>query len=445
MKKMTRRNFLLNTLTSAATLPLASLLPRTGQAAGDYRALVCVLLEGGADSFNMIVPTQTTPYNKYAQLRGNMALPKNELLPLAGTDYGLHPRMNEMHDFFAQGRMAIVANLGTLIQPVTHEEAAAGTNLPLHLFSHNSQRDLWMTANARNIERTGWAGRLKAAMDRDNAFFNVSVNGRNLMQRGPDGDAMVINGDIAPFDDFYRVRNGDTDPGLPYRKMIHLGMSDRNALVSDFARTRQDELNLLENAGGMLDGIETSTSFPPGVHESGKPLGEQLRLVARLIQAAQIPDNVPGNPRRQIFFVNHHGWDTHNTPLDSNNHQVDYLDKSLGAFLAEMQALGLDDQVTTFTISDFGRSLTPNGSGTDHGWGGHAWVMGGAVHGGILGTMPRMEINSPDALDDRLIPKLAVEQYLATLANWLGAEDSHLDAAFPNLGSFSSSNLGFMG
>ncbi|WP_457675515.1 DUF1501 domain-containing protein [Thiolapillus sp.] len=445
MKNMTRRNFLKHSLVSAASLSMAALVPTVRAAGGnEYRALVCVLLEGGADSCNMLVPTGTDAWENYHQLRGNMALARTELLELPGYDYGLHPRMTKLQQLFGQGQLAVIANVGPLVQPVSREEAAAGENIPLHLFSHNSQRDLWMTANARNIERTGWAGRLKARMADNSPFFNTSVSGRDLMQRGPGGDAMVVNGDIAPFDDFYRVRDGDTDAGLPYRKMIRLGQKHENLLVRSFADTRQNELELLESAGGMLDGVETSTAFPTGVHESGKPLGEQLQLVARLIQASQIPGNVPGNPQRQIFFVNHHGWDTHNTPLDSNSHQVDYLDKSLGAFMQEMHALGLENQVTTFTISDFGRSLTANGSGTDHGWGGHAWVMGGAVNAGIHGTMPDIKINSPDALDDRLIPTLSVEQYLATLSRWFGAGEDDIDVAFPNLGSFSTRDLGFM-
>ncbi len=445
MKSLNRRTFLKAALASAISAPLTSMLPRLANAAppDDYKALVCVLLEGGADSFNMLVPTGTSAHARYRQLRGDMSLARNQLLALEGWRQGLHPRMERMHGLFEDGDLAIVANVGTLVQPVSRAEVLANQNLPLHLFSHNSQRDLWMTANARNPQRGGWAGHLAERLN-GGPFFNISVSGRNLMQRGIGRDTLTLDGDIAPFDDFYRVRDGDTDPGRPYRRMIQAARHHANRLVSQFANARQDELDLRENAGGMLDGIGNAVEFSTGAHETGKPLGEQLALVSRLIQASQIPGNVPGDPRRQIFFVNYHGWDTHNTPLHSNSHLVDYLDESLGAFQREMRILGLENQVTTFTISDFGRSLTPNGAGTDHGWGGHAWVMGGAVSGGIHGDLPAIQVNSPDAVDDRLIPTTSVEQYLATLSTWLGADPSDIRAAFLNIDSFATADLGFM-
>ncbi|WP_353662456.1 DUF1501 domain-containing protein [Hydrogenimonas sp. SS33] len=152
-------------------------------------------------------------------------------------------------------------------------------------------------------------------------------------------------------------------------------------------------------------------------------------------------ENFPGHPKRQIFFVNKHGWDTHDS---DNEHQAGYLSRSLGAFQKALDEMGLSDQVTTFTVSDFGRSLSPNGAGTDHGWGSHAFVMGGAVKGGrIYGTIPRIEPDSPDAWHDRLVPTIAMESYLATLAAWLGIAESDLDAIFPNLKSFNDRNLGF--
>lgn len=444
MKPMNRRSFLKTALATAASAPLASLLPRAATAApgNDYRALVCVLLEGGADSFNMLVPTASGAYDDYRQLRGEMALARNELLGLSGTAHGLHPRLSRLHALYEQGELAVVANVGTLKRPLSRDDALAGNDLPANLFSHNSQRDMWMTANARDMQRSGWAGRLADALG-GGPFFNISITSRNLMQRGS-RDALTIAEEVYPFDDFYRLRGGDTDLGQPYRQMILAARQHPNLLVKNFADMRQAELELLEAAGGMLEGIETHIEFPTGVDETGRPLGSQLAQVSRLLQARQIPGNVPGDPPRQIFFVNYHGWDTHNTPLHSDSHLVDYLDESLHAFYQELRILGLENQVTTFTISDFGRSLTPNGSGTDHGWGGHAWVMGGAVSGGIHGTMPAVQIDSPDAIDDRVIPTTSVEQYLATLATWLGADNADIGVVFPNIGSFATMDLGFM-
>ncbi len=440
MKEPSRRTFLRAVLATAAS----PLLPGKALAgsADDYRALVCVLLEGGADSFNMVVPTGSSDWNRYRQLRGDMAVPRGELLPLGGSSWGLHPRLRRLHQRFEGGELAIVANVGTLVQPVGQAEAAAGEHLPANLFSHNSQRDLWMTADARRPRRTGWAGRLADVLG-GGPFFNISVTSPNLMQRGS-REALVIASDIYPFDDFYRLRDGDTDMGLPYRRMIQAARTHANPLVEEFARTRQAELDLFEEAAGMLDGIETHVEFPWGEHETGRPVGDQLAQVARIIQARQISGRIPGDPARQLFFVNYHGWDTHNTPLNSDSHLLDYLDEALDAFYRELRLLGMESQVTTFTISDFGRSLTPNGAGTDHGWGGHALVMGGAVSGGIHGRMPAMEPGSPDALEGRMIPGLAVEQYLEPLARWLGLESSGMPAVFPNRGSFPAGSLSLM-
>ena len=190
---------------------------------------------------------------------------------------------------------------------------------------------------------------------------------------------------------------------------------------------------------GLFDGLKEIPPFPAGVHETGKPLGEQLRLVAQILS---VHNNFPGRPRRQIFFVNHHGWDTHDS---DNAHQSEYLSECMTTFQDTMERLGLEDRVTTFTLSDFGRSLSPNGAGTDHGWGNHALVMGGAVRGGeIYGTMPRISPDSPDAWEDRMIPTLASEQYLAEIVRWFGADNDDLDVIFPNLHTFGGPAPEFM-
>ncbi len=171
-----------------------------------------------------------------------------------------------------------------------------------------------------------------------------------------------------------------------------------------------------------------------------------LLFCGQVAKMLSVKDRLPGSPKRQIYFVNYHDWDTHAAPLDAASHKVDYLDKCLGAFADALNQLGLENNVTTCTISDFGRSITPNGAGTDHGWGSHAFVMGGAVNGGdIYGLMPEISANSPDAIEDRVIPTTAVEQYLATIASWFGASSADLDVIFPNLHSFPSNNLGFLG
>ena len=453
--RQTRRQFLKTALALAAgASPFVSFsrqfgLARAADSSGGYKALVCVLLEGGADSFNMVVPRSVASHSDYSTVRGDMALAADSLLDITptnysdGTYYGLHPTMTRMHGLFNDSRLAIVANVGTLVQPVTAAEVANGAPVPNQLFAHNTQRDLWMTANAARIEKAGWAARLADLFDPGQELFNITVGGKNLMQRGGAQPAFEFDGDdIYAFDDFYSFRT-DGRLGEAYRQILDLDTAHANHLVQSFANSRIRSIRL-SNALSEVFGSAQSFSFPDGVHETGTPLGRQLEAVARMLS---VRDSLPGQPKRQVYFVNYHDWDTHASPLDAESHKVDYLDKCLGAFADALETLGLTSRVTTFTISDFGRSITPNGVGTDHGWGGHAYVMGGAVRGGdIYGAMPAIKANSPDAISDRVVPTTSVEQYLAPIVSWFGVSDTELDSLFSNLHSFTQNqnNLDFM-
>ncbi len=454
MKKyINRRDFLkLLAATAAASSPLFSLFGASGNSyaatiGSEYKAIVCVLLEGGADSFNMVVPRSGQAYAEYTTIRENMALVNTSLKPLApvnyddGVEYGFHPKMNRMHTLFTEHKLAVIGNVGTLVQPVTKTQVENGAPVPNQLFAHNTQRDLWMTSNAAVAERAGWAARLADIFDNSSELFNVTVGGKNLMQTGGAQKAFEFGGgDIYAFDDFYAFRD-DGALGEAYRQILGQNSANAHKLINTFADSQQQSIGLSNELSGVFNNAATFTGFSNGVHETGTPLGKQLQAVARMLS---IKDDLPGTPRRQIFFVNQHDWDTHAGALDAESHKVAYLDESLGAFADALVQLGLEDQVTTCTISDFGRSITPNGAGTDHGWGGHTYVMGGAVQGGdIYGVMPQIKANSPDAIGDRVIPTTSVEQYLATIATWFGASDTDLDVIFPNLSSFSTRNLGF--
>ena len=452
-KSLNRRQFIKGLLAAAATTsPLVSVMRQSGLAmaatiGNDYKAIVCVLLEGGADAFNMVVPRSGGSYNAYSTVRENMALSASSLLPLTpatyndGVQYGLHPTMTRMRDLFTDHKLAVIANVGTLVQPVTKAEVENGAPVPNQLFAHNTQRDLWMTANAAQAEQAGWAARVADIFDPGQELFNVTVGGKNLMQRGGNHPAFEFSGDdIYAFDDYYAFRE-DGRLGEVYRQLLARDANHENLLVGSFAKERQRGIRLANDLSEVFD-TAASFTFPDGVHESGTQLSDQLEAVARMLS---VKDSLPGSPKRQIYFVNYHDWDTHATPLDAESHKVDYLDKCLGAFADALVQLGLENKVTTCTISDFGRSITPNGAGTDHGWGSHAFVMGGAVSGGeIYGVMPQIKADSPDAIEDRVIPTTAVEQYLATIASWFGASSADLDVIFPNLHSFPQRNLGFV-
>ncbi len=453
-KHFNRRDFLkLSAATAVASSPLFSLFGTftNSQAAtigSEYKAIVCVLLEGGADSFNMVVPRSGQAYTEYSTIRENMALSDTSLRPLTsasyndGVEYGFHPKMEAMHTLFTENKLAVIGNVGTLIQPVTKTQIDNGAPVPNQLFAHNTQRDLWMTSNAAVTERAGWAARLADIFDNSSELFNITVGGKNLMQRGGAQKAFEFSGgDIYAFDDFYAFRN-DGALGEAYLQILGQNSANTNKLIKTFSDSQQQSIRMSNELSGVFNNAGTFTGFTNGVHETGTPLGKQLEAVAKVLS---VKDDLPGAPRRQIFFVNQHDWDTHAGALDAESHKVNYLDESLGAFADALTQLGMEDQVTTCTISDFGRSITPNGAGTDHGWGGHAYVMGGAVRGGdIYGIMPQIKANSPDAMSDRVIPTTSVEQYLATIATWFGASNDDLDVIFPNLSSFPTRNLGFL-
>ncbi len=443
----------------AASLALAPLAGWRRLAAaeleGPYKALVVVLLEGGADVFNMIAPTQRDAHADYRRARDVIALPRDSLLPfthanrngLNPLDWGMRDTMDGMHRLFESGKLAIVANVGTLVRPVTAEEAANGAPVPFELFAHNTQRAQWMFGDATGSQRQGWSARVGDRFYASgNPYFNVNVaDTGSILQTGGAAEAIhfdeaAISPDTMTYYGF-GPESGGGELGTVYQRLYDLKQSSGNRLMAALARQRMTELLRPDALEGLFDTVRQFDGFGDGVHETGKPLGRQLELVAQILSVHDaFRDRYGAN--RQIFFVNHHGWDTHDS---DNAHQVEYLSQSLEAFQQAVASMGMENQVTTLTISDFGRSLTANNAGTDHGWGSHAFVMGGAVRGGdIYGRMPELRPDSPDAWSDRIVPTLAVEQYLATVIRWFGAAEADIDQIFPNLSAFADRDLGFM-
>ena len=454
-----RRQFLGLSLAAAALTPLSGLARQLEAKAptpdAPYKALVVVLLEGGADVFNMIAPTEADRYADYQATRQNIALPRNSLLPFSHSNsnglnpdsYGMRDNMGAMHRLFEEGKLAIIANTGTLLQPVTRSDVENGAPVPFELFAHNTQRSQWMLGSATGAEHQGWGARIGDRLYAEgNPWFNVNVSdSNNLLQTGGAADAIHFDEAYVSPNTMTRYgfgpESGGGELGRVYQTLYKQQQESSHLLMATFARKRMEELLHPDRLEGLFDNVLEFTGFSDGVHETGKPLGRQLELVAQILSVRQeFQDRFQTN--RQIFFVNQHGWDTHDS---DNAHQVGYLSESLGAFQNALAEMGIEDQVTTLTLSDFGRSLTSNSAGTDHGWGSHAFVMGGAVNGGdIYGRMPQMRNDSPDAWSDRMIPTTAVETYLASVARWFGLSDAELDSVFPNLSSFPDRNLGFM-
>ena len=413
---------------------------------GGYRALVCVFQYGGNDAFNMLVPTNGTGYAQYNASRAALAIPQNQLLPLTpaappagGGSFGLHPSMSGLQTLFNSGKAAIVSNVGPLLYPITKAQYQAGSvPVPAQLFSHSDQQVLWQTPAAETGNRRGWGGRLADLFSSSNPnqqlSMNISIDGENVFQAG---------NTVVPYfvgdDGVQGVYFVNEEPWNAPRRNAFLALRDLNhghAMQREYAaRMRRAMDNEAMVTAALAGAPPLTVSFP------NTAIGRQLRMVARLISARSALQM-----DRQIFFVGQGGYDTHASQLNDHGPLLGNLSAALSAFYAAMTSLNLGSDVTTFTASDFGRTLSINGDGTDHGWGSHHLVIGDAVRGGrIYGTPPNLTVGGPDDADwGQVIPTLSVDQYAATLASWYGLSNDDRALVFPNLGRFASPNLGFM-
>ena len=401
----------------------------------DYRALVCVFLSGGHDSFNMLVPRGSDEYQEYAEIRRGLSLSRDDLLPLSATvegqqELGLHPELSKTRDAFDSGDLAFVANVGTLQQPVTKENYQLSPQfLPDGLFSHSDQQKQWHTSLPDRSSTSGWLGRLSATLkdlNQPGSFTSaISVAGVNLVQTSPGVLPYVIGNEGS---------KGLVDWNNPNwaigRSVVssQLDLEYKNLLQRTFLSRKKDALernNVFSEAVKSVD-LE-------GVQIGGGSLGDQLKMVFQTIRA-----RAALGVRRQTFFVELGGWDLHSLLLEPHRLLLRQLDDALGDFQKALNADGLSDQVTTFTASDFGRSLTSNGQGSDHGWGGHQIVVGGAVDGGrIYGEYPDLYEDNPlDVGRGRIIPTTSVDEYFAELACWFGVSRQQLPIVIPNLNRF---------
>ena len=443
----------------------------------DYKALVCILLSGGNDSNNWVVPTDTTTFDQYTQIRANLALPQSSLLPLCqtgtsgaayadsdGHTYGFHPACPELQTLFGEDKLAVLFNVGTLVRPTTRAQYTSSTSKfyqPPQLFSHSDQVTQWQTSIPDAPPATGWAGRVADLLDAStnrngNISMSVSLNGANTFQIGnivsqyqvSTSGAVVATGD----------QMSATGARLAAMKNI-LALSDPNLQRNAYAGVVKNAIavgDLLNTAvaGTVLDSF-WSVPFP------NTTLGNQLKMVARLIEARgnpATPATGKFNMSRQTFFCGVGGYDTHTSQVSVNGTDqptsasgahyklLDEVSACMFAFQRAMEQLGIGNKVTTFTASDFSRTLPTNSQGSDHGWGAHHLIMGGAVKGGrTYGKLPTFAINGPDDTGlGRWIPTLAVDQYSATIAKWFGVDSGNIAAVFPNLSRFASSDLGFM-
>jgi uncharacterized protein (DUF1501 family) len=450
MTRHTRRDLLRLTCCSAVGASLVSGLSKLGlvsalaQGTTDYKALVCIFLFGGNDGNNVLVPTDSR-YTQYLQARSVLALPQNQLLPLqvgGQSIYGLHPNMPEMQGYFNnQKSLAIVTNVGTLVQPTTQASYRAFTNLPANLFSHSDQQDQWQSAQLAGTPLSGWAGRVADNVQTFNAAAQfppiLSISGSPVFCTGITTRPFSMDPGQPPglqgFDTSAasQARYTATQQLLTFDSGLSM-VQAANAVTGQAVKFAQVLSNALKN------GPTLQTKFPI------TDLGQQLQQVAQVI-AAQSALGV----KRQIFFCATGGFDTHADQLPQQVQLLSTVSQGMSAFYQATQELGVANQVTAFTLSEFGRTLEPGSNGgSDHAWGSHQLVLGGAVKGNaIYGTFPTLALGGPDDADQngRWIPTTALDQYAATLATWFGVSAANLTSIFPNLANFSASNLGFMG
>ncbi len=418
---------------------------------GGYKAIVCLFMYGGNNSFNWFVPTSATQYATYATSRSNLALPVNSLLPLNGTasdgaSYGIHPSCPEIQSLYNAGHAAVICNIGTLVRPVTPAQARSGAYpLPSQLFSHIDQETSWMTSIANSPERYGWAGRVADLLvskgGSPNLSYNIDIGGSNYWQEGRLTEPYALGTSGAAILDVTGTNYRNGLRAQAEMDLIAQAQADANPMLQQYAAIQNNasaKVNLVNNAFAAAGGI--TTTFPSIPGDTG--LGAQLHEVVQTIKAqSQIGDN------RQFFFVQLSGFDTHNLELSTQQALLGILSKNLNAFWTALGEIGQQSNVTLFTASDFGRSLGSNGDGSDHAWGGHSLVLGGAVQGGkYYGTMPNLAINGPDDFGNgRIVPTTSTDQHAATLSRWFGVADSDLNSIFPNLPNFTTRNLGFLG
>jgi uncharacterized protein (DUF1501 family) len=430
---------------------------RAGALPADYKALVCLFLAGGNDANNMIVPFDTDGYNAYASAagRGAIALPRTQLLEIKprtsdGRAWALHSSLNAdvagtnnsgLKSLFDAGKMALLANTGTLVVPTTKAQySARSVPLPPQLFSHNDQQVEWQSSIPDKPFSTGWGGRVA---DLTNAFngnssisMSISLNGQNSFQVGK----RIVQFAVNPGGAISLSSSAGSSTAAGIRTLAQndlLARQNANLFEAAFAGITQNAIADSAMLSGILAG---NPPFTTAFSTSG--LGQQLRTIARLIAAApQL------GLKRQIFFARIGGWDLHDAQLGAHANLFADVSRNVAAFHRATVELGAAEQVTLFTASDFGRTYNTNGDGSDHGWGSNHFVVGGAVKGGdIYGRMADLTIRGPDDAGTRgmWIPTTSVDEYSATLAAWFGVSATDLPLVFPNLGRFANPNLGFV-
>lgn len=416
----------------------------------DYKALVCIMFSGGIDSFNMLIPRSQTAYAQYAKTRSNLALAQNDLRPVSadnsdpeGREFGFHPSMANMQTLFQRGKLAYVSNVGTLVRPMNKYEYYNGVvQAPLGLYSHSDQQQQWQTGVPHERASIGWGGKIAdlmySANNNQTISMNISLGGSNLFQNGENS----VEYSIDPY-------NGST--GIEgYHDDYHFMLKYRKQAIDAMVQPVYDDIfknTYVKTIKKSMDGNEMLSSVINNAPIFNNPFTSEhyfsrsLEMVAKTISGRNTLD-----VKRQIFFVEMGGWDMHDELIDNQRDLLTVVDEALGKFYTALEQMGVAEQVTTFSLSEFSRTLTSNGNGTDHAWGSNVFVMGGAVNGKqIYGQFPSLALSNDNWNSDTnpldvgggvFLPTTSTDEYFAELALWFGVPKSDLTLLYPNIGYF---------
>lgn len=448
---------MLNALMQLKITGNAVAAPASG-AANDHKALVCVFLTGGNDSFNTLVPTTAGEYGNYLASRSNIALPApgaaGGVLPInslntPGRTFGVHPSMSALQSLFNSQKAAFVANVGTLVEPIPDVAAynSGRFELPKSLFSHTDQQAEWQTSLPQQVSAlTGWAGRMADCMNIANdpdgkVPMSISLSGNNVLQTGTSISPYTIEESGA-----VSLEGAQDTSGLNVLRANAASSlmeeTYHSVLERAYAEETKNSLDSFDAFSAAVNGVSLRTPFP------SSRFGSNLEMISKSIAGAPALGQ-----KRQIFFVEFSGWDDHANLIQNHALRLEDLSNSISAFQASMEDQGISDNVTLYTFSDFSRTLRSNGAGTDHAWGGNQLVVGGAVKGGrIYGEYPD-NLLLGQGLDvgrnGRLLPTTSCDLYYAELAQWFGVSLSDLSTILPNLSRFHTASateapLGFL-
>ncbi|WP_367989633.1 DUF1501 domain-containing protein [Vibrio sp. NTOU-M3] len=428
---ITRRSFLLG-------LGAASLIPNLGWAtnSGDYKALVCLVLQGGNDGFNMLIPTNNQHHEIYRSSRKSISIEKSTILPtkLKAVDrygdevsLGLHPSMGEIAELCNKEHLHAIVNCGVLKMPMSKEDINLAPNM---LFSHSSQTEEWNKGNAVAHETSGWANRLFKHISINNTILPplFSFNGQSSLLAGSQKYNALSPSNSATMDFTLDSLRQEFANGLNSKPKTELHKHFRNMM--------RDSLYASKESKDIFSYSDIDTLNNPS-----NPLSIQLNSVMKFIRAREYLGQ-----NRQVFMVKVGGYDTHSNQLSDHSALLKKLSQSLGAFYNSLESYGLNSEVTTVTMSEFGRRIVPNATGTDHGWGNNQLVInGGLARSGTTGTWPSLKVGGQDDFQSgHILPTTSVDQIGATLAQWMGVAPADIDKVFPNIGSFSPQLLDFI-